>query len=152
MSKHRHARELILKILFQIDVGKLPPDEALETAFEEVPASPEECRYVEEIVRGVVREQETLDRIIADLAEGWRLERLARVDKNILRAALYELIHHPELPVGVVINDAVEIAKKYSTEDSGRFVNGILGSFVRNRAQRSSEGGVKVTHADEEAS
>ena len=60
------------------------------------------------------------------------------MDKNVLRTALYELIHRPDLPVSLVINDAVEVAKKYSTEDSGRFVNGILGSFLRRRQEAGS--------------
>lgn len=133
MSKRKNARELILKVLFQVDVGKLPVGEALETAFEQVRPSEDDRAYVEEIVRGVVAEEEQLDQIIGNLAEGWRLDRLAKVDKNVLRTALYELQHKPEFSAGVVINDAVETAKKYSTEDSGRFVNGILGSFLRER-------------------
>src|SRR4051812_43565538 len=131
MSKRRNARELSLKVLFQIEVGKLPPEEALETSFEQVHPPDEDRAYVAEVVRGVVREERELDRVIEELAEGWRLDRLAKVDKNVLRLALYELIHRPDVPVNVVVNDAVEVAKKYSTEDSGRFVNGILGSFLR---------------------
>ena len=131
MSKRRNARELTLKVLFQVEVGKLPPDEALETSFEQVRPADEDRDYVDELVRGIVREEAELDEIISELAEGWRLDRLAKVDKNVLRVALYELRHHREIPVNVVINDAVEIAKKYSTDDSGRFVNGILGSFLR---------------------
>jgi len=122
-----------LKVLFQVEVGRLPPEDVLEMAFEEVHPSEEEQNYVAHVARGVLQELKALDAIIGDLAEGWRLERLAKVDKTLLRMALYELIHRPETPVSVVINDAVEIAKKYSTEDSGRFVNGILGSFVRRR-------------------
>jgi len=133
MSKRRNARELALKILFQVEVGKLPPDEALATSFEQVRPSDEDREYAEEVVRGVVGEEEKLDGIIEALAEGWHVDRLAKVDKNVLRMALYELDPHPEFPANVVINDAVEVAKKYSTDDSGRFVNGILGSFLRGR-------------------
>jgi N utilization substance protein B len=139
MSKQRSARELTLKVLFQIEVGKLPLDEVMETVLEEVRPSPEEWRFVDRVVRGVIGEEARLDTIIGELAEGWRLDRLAKVDKNVLRAALYELIHESDTPVNVVINDAVEVAKKYSTEDSGRFVNGILGSFLRRREQESSD-------------
>jgi N utilization substance protein B len=88
----------------------------------------------------VARRSEELDQIIGDLAQGWSLERLAKVDKNVLRLGLYELIDHKELPANVVINDAVEVAKKYSTDDSGRFVNGILGSYLRRRDQSGAEG------------
>ena len=133
MTKRKNARELILKVLFQVDVGKLPVEEALETAFEQVRPSEEDAVYVAEIVRGVMAEHGALDNIIGGLAEGWRLDRLARVDKNVLRTALYELRHRPEFPAGEVINDAVDTAKKYSTEDSGRFVNGILAGFLRER-------------------
>ena len=141
MSKRRHARELALKVLFQVDVGRLPIEEVLETSYEEVRPSAEDWKFVEEAVRGVVQEQDELDRRIGAMAEGWRLERLARVDKNVLRLALHEIIHHPDVPASVVINDAVEVAKKYSTEDSGRFVNGILGSFLkqRERSDRASD-------------
>lgn len=131
MSKRRNARELTLKILFQIDVGKLPTEEALETSFEEVRPAFEDRGWIGEIVRGVAEQTDDLDGIIGELAEGWRLDRLAKVDKNVLRMALYELQRGGDTPVSVVINDAVEIAKKYSTEDSGRFVNGILGSYLR---------------------
>ena len=134
MNKRRNARELILKVLFQIEVGKTPVDEALTTSFEAVRPTPEEQAYTDEIVRGVASEQADLDGAIGEYAEGWRVDRLAKVDKNVLRMALYELIHHPEIPVSTVINDAVEVAKKYSTDDSGRFVNGILGSFLRRRS------------------
>jgi len=130
-----------MKVLFQIDVGKLPPDEALETSFEEVRPSEEDRLYVREVVQGVVQETAELDQAIDELARGWRIERLARVDKNVLRAALYELIHRPDIPANVVINDAVEVAKKYSTDDSGRFVNGILGSFLRRREPQGAAAG-----------
>ncbi len=139
MSKRKNARELVLKVLFQVDVGKLPADEALELSFEQVRPAEEDREYVDQTVRGVLASVEELDGIIGELAEGWRIDRLARVDKNVLRTALYELLHRPEVAPNVVINDAVEIAKKYSTDDSGRFVNGILGSFLRRRAGEAAD-------------
>jgi transcription antitermination protein NusB len=139
MSKPRNARELVLKVLFQIEVGRLPMDEVLETTFETVRPSPEDQAYVDATVRGVMGDVERLDGVIGELAEGWRLDRLAKVDKNILRAAVWELEERPEIPAPVILNDAAEIAKKYSTDDSSRFVNGILGSFLRRRS-RGGEG------------
>lgn len=135
MSKRRTARELALKILFQVEVGKFTADEALETSFEQVKPAAEDRSYADELVRGVVRHAAELDQVISELARGWSLERLAKVDKNVLRLGLYELAHHRDLPASVVMNDAVEIAKKYSTDESGKFVNGILGSFLRRRDQ-----------------
>jgi N utilization substance protein B len=148
MSKRRSARELALKILFQVEVGKFAPEEALATSFEQVNPPAEDREYAAELVRGVAAETAELDRIIGALAQGWSLERLAKVDKNVLRLALYELKHQSGLPANVVINDAVEVAKKYSTDDSGRFVNGILGSYLR---KRDAAGGVEGTESRTEA-
>ena len=134
MVKRKNARELALKVIFQVDVGQLPLDEVLETSLAEVAPPADDWEYVSRVVTGAVRELGSLDAIIDDLAEGWRLERLARVDKNVLRIALYEMQYERDQPANVIINDAVEIAKKYSTEDSGRFVNGILGSFLRRQS------------------
>ena len=135
MSKRKSARELALKILFQVEVGKFSADEALETSFEQVKPSDEDRSYADELVRGVTAQSAELDQIIGELAQGWTLERLAKVDKNVLRIGLFELINRRDIGANVVINDAVEIAKKYSTDDSGRFVNGILGSYLRRRDQ-----------------
>ena len=74
-----------------------------------------------------------MDSIIDQHAIGWSVERMAKVDRNVLRLAIYELLHYPEVPVAVCLNDSVGIVRKYSTESSGRFVNGVLGSFVRER-------------------
>jgi N utilization substance protein B len=130
-GKRRNARELALKVMFQIDVGGLPPEEVLDTTFEQVPVEPEEREYVLQTVHGVLDHLPELDAIISTLASGWRLERIANVDKNVLRIALYEIRHRDDIPASVSVNEAVEIAKKYSTEDSGRFVNGILGTYLR---------------------
>ncbi|MBM3457344.1 MAG: transcription antitermination factor NusB [Armatimonadetes bacterium] len=131
MHPRRTARELILRILYQIEVGRIPTEDVLQTVAAEVRPPEEDWGYAQEIVRGVAETSGALDQIIEDLAQGWRLERLAKVDKSVLRMALYELQHHPELPVSMVVNDAVEIARKYSMDESPRFVNGILGSFLR---------------------
>src|SRR5713101_1303928 len=139
-SKRREARELAMKILYQIEVGQGPVEEVIETTREAVPTEPDEWAYVDEVVHGVLLEQHALDRIIADLASGWKLERIANVDRNILRLALYEIRDRPDIPASVSVNEAVEMAKKYSTEESGKFVNGILGSYLRaHPARRQSE-------------
>jgi transcription antitermination protein NusB len=138
MGKRRAARELALKVLFQIDVGKLPPEEVLETSFEQVPVDPEEQAYVTEVVRGTLAHLPEIDGIISSLAAGWKLDRIANVDKNVLRLALYEIDHRADIPPSVSVNEAIEIAKKYSTEDSGKFVNGILGTYLREGSSRLS--------------
>jgi len=148
-SKRREARELAMKILFQVEVGRWPLEEVMETTAEAVPLLPDEWEYVREVVEGVMREQAALDRIIAERAVGWKLDRIANVDRNILRLALYEILHRPDIPSSVSVNEAVEMAKKYSTEDSGKFVNGILGSFLRDDGSAckddASESGERVS-------
>jgi N utilization substance protein B len=139
-SRRREARELAMKILFQVEVGQRPLEEVMETTIEAVPIPPEELGYLEEVVRGVLEHEAELDRIIADLASGWKLERIASVDRNILRLALFEIQRRSDIPPSVSVNEAVEMAKKYSTAESGKFVNGILGSFLRSMA---SSAGVK---------
>src|SRR6266542_489075 len=132
-NRRREARELAMKILFQVEVGHRPLTEVMETTVEAVAIPEEEKEYVEGVVRGVLDHQEALDSIIGDLASGWKLERIANVDRNILRVALYEIQHRDDIPSSVSVNEAVEMAKKYSTADSGKFVNGILGTYLRSK-------------------
>ena len=82
--------------------------------------------YLTKLVEGVTAHQEELDALIKQHSEHWRLERMAAVDRNLLRLALYELLHQPAIPAKVVINEAVELAKRYGSEESGSFINGIL--------------------------
>lgn len=121
----RRCREWALQLLYQADYRGHRQGEV--TRFwrhfgkgGQVPA------YLEKLVQGVADHQEELDRLIRQHSEHWRLERMAAVDRNLLRLALYELLHHPEVPAKVVINEAVDLAKRYGSEDSGSFVNGIL--------------------------
>jgi len=123
----------VVRILYQIDVAQRDPEEAMQEALEAAGLKPNQQEFVRQRVRGVVQYQETeIDPLIQQFARGWEIERMAVIDRNILRLATYELLHHPEEPYPVVIDDAVEIAKKYSTAESGRFVNGILGAMVRH--------------------
>ncbi len=124
-----------MKILFQVEVGRRPLDEVMETTVEAVPIPPEEKEYVEAVVHGVLDHLLELDGIIGELASGWKLERIASVDRNVLRVALYEIEHRADIPARVSVNEAVEMAKKYSTAESGKFVNGILGTFLRSKGE-----------------
>jgi N utilization substance protein B len=130
-----------MKILFQVEVGHRPLEEVMETTVEAVPIPDDERAYLDDVVQGVLRERDALDQVIADLASGWKLERIANVDRNILRLALYEIQRRPDIPASVSVNEAVEIAKKYSTAESGKFVNGILGSYLRAQGQEQSDDG-----------
>lgn len=155
MASARFSHDLTLKLLFQVDVGHLPVEEVLTLAFEEVPVSEGDQEAIGRTVRAILAEQPELDAIIGDLAEGWRVERLANVDKNVLRLALHHLRHQPRGNTPRIIDQAIELAKKYSTAESGKFVNGILGAYVRKRDPGEggdAEGVTSVEQAEPTAS
>ena len=126
----RRAREAALQVLFQLDVGRLSLQDALASV-----AAPDwlsdDWALVVTLSEGTQTHLAEIDVLIARVAEHWTIERMAAVDRNILRMALFEL-QHTTTPVRVIINEAVELAKQYSTEESGRFVNGLLGQVVRS--------------------
>lgn len=101
----------------------------------------EAFEYAKRILRGVSEHREAIDALIREQADNWRLERMPPVDRNILRIAVYELLHEPETPHLVVVDEAIEIAKKFGSEQSGRFVNGLLDGILRSRQLHPSAGG-----------
>lgn len=130
MRKRTLAREHSLKLLYQINLGKSEEMDAVLSIYWEslpTPAEGEIVEFAERLVRGTVEQISFIDGIISKYAENWNLNRMAVIDRNILRAATYELLYlSEEIPPKVVINESVNLAKKYSTEESGRFVNGVL--------------------------
>jgi len=125
--KRRIARECALQLLFQYDFTHKIPDKRELTEFWSIRNEPEDIRnFSEEIFFGTLRHIDEIDRVISRIAEHWHLERMAAVDRNILRLATYELLYRPDIPIKVTINEAIEIAKKYSSEESPSFINGIL--------------------------
>lgn len=139
----RAARELTLNVLYQCDIG-VPFDEALPTAVANAnlaelvtakyDASEEAREYAQMLTRGIRDNRDQVDAIISDLSKDWPLERQPNVDRNVLRIALYEIIYVSEVPVAVSIDEAVELANLFSTDDSGKFVNGVLAAYVRKNA------------------
>lgn len=132
MGSRRLAREVALRVLFQVDVGKANPQAALERSLKEVQLSPAQAAFARQLVEGTLAHLQEIDRLIARFAIDWTLERMANVDRNVMRMALYEILYLKEIPPGVSINEAVELAKKYGDTESGKFVNGILGNVVRH--------------------
>lgn len=127
MTSRRHGRRLAVDALYQADVTHSNGPAVLaewEQAAREVPD------FTRELVEGVAEHLDELDRTLGTHAEGWRVERMPSLDRTILRLATYELTHLGEVPVGAVIDEAVRAAKELSTEDSGRFVNGVLGKIA----------------------
>lgn len=124
MAGRREAREAALQALFAIDVGRRDPGEALTEAFETPTAHGHE-QFVKQLVLGTLEHAQQSDEVIVPLLRDWTIDRLPTIDRLILRMAVYELTAGGT-PRAVAINEAVELAKKYSTADSGRFINGVL--------------------------
>ncbi|HYG70090.1 MAG TPA: transcription antitermination factor NusB [Anaeromyxobacteraceae bacterium] len=125
-SKRSKARERALQALYQIDVAATDLDEALGRFWKSFePVEAEVRGLTEELVRGVAKSRRAVDETIERTSTNWRLDRMARVDRNVLRLAVYELIR-TDVPVKVVINEAIELGKKFGTESSGAFINGVL--------------------------
>ena len=135
MGQRRRARECALQMLFQIDMAGGAPAEVYPHFWKEHEAEIEVREFAQGLVEGVMREREALDRVIAGSVDNWRIERMAVVDRNILRVAVYELAWLPDTPSVVVLDEAIEVGKKYGSEQSGSFINGILDS-VRKRIER----------------
>ncbi len=134
MGSRRRARELALQLLYQYEHAASSPEE-MQAGFEEWQNAGEGVRaFADRLLRGTLTRLAEIDRELGRQTTNWRLERLAAVDRNILRLALYELIYEFETPPPVIIDEAIEIAKKYGAKDSGRFVNGVLDGFVKRRA------------------
>jgi N utilization substance protein B len=140
MGTRRRAREFALQILYQLDAQELASasdEQAIALFWRNFAAAgegdeprgdddPEARGFAEKLVRGVRRHQAELDGLIQKASKNWRLERMARVDRNLLRLALYELKYADDVPAKVAINEAIEIAKRFGTSESSAFVNGIL--------------------------
>jgi N utilization substance protein B len=134
MGMRRHARELALQLLYQHEHTGADL-EVMQRNFDEWTSSTDGVReFADFLLRGTLANLEKLDEELSIQTAHWRLERLAAVDRNILRLALFELAHVPDTPPAVVIDEAIEIAKKYGAEESGRFVNGVLDGFVKRRS------------------
>jgi transcription antitermination protein NusB len=139
MGMRRVARECALQMLYEMDVGKHAPGEILKT-FWEMNQQPDKVRqFANELFQGSIAQLQEIDDVIQQHTQNWRLSRMAAVDRNILRLAVYELMSDWRTPRTVVINEALEIAKKFSTNESAQFVNGILDSIKTNLAPATGQ-------------
>ncbi len=124
VGSRREARERALGLLYEAETK----DESGPTVLAAQPVEVEE--HASDLVRGVSAHRAELDAVIGRHARGWTVARMPAIDRTVLRMAAYELLHRPDVPRNVVINEAVELAKRYSTDDSGRFVNGLLSAVA----------------------
>ena len=121
----RQARERALSLLYEAETKDVSAMEVVA----ELPVEP--APFAAELVSGIDRNREQVDGYIRRFAKGWALERMPAIDRALLRIAVYELLHRPDVPTGAILSEAVELAGRYSTDDSGRFVNGVLGQIAK---------------------
>ena len=129
MKGARHkSREVALQALYEIDSVKHDPEAAMNSIIGSIEVSEEVSQFARELVKGVLNHKEQLDQNIRDFAPAWPLDQISLVDRNILRVAIFEILHEQQIPVKVAINEAVELAKSFGSNNSSRFINGVLGS------------------------
>jgi N utilization substance protein B len=126
MGARTTAREAALQMLFAVEASGHSAETAMRDYWREMPGDAEGRPYADELVQGVVLTLSELDASITSASQHWRIERMARVDRNVLRIGAYELVRRSDVPRAVIIDEAVEIAKRFGTADSGAFVNGVL--------------------------
>jgi N utilization substance protein B len=131
MGARRKARELALQMLFQYDMSGNAPDMVIAT-FEDLEKSkPNTREFATKIFRGTIEHMDKIDEMIQAQADNWRLSRMAVVDRNIIRMSIYEFLHEDDTPKLVIIDEAIEIAKKFGTDKSSQFINGILDGILK---------------------
>ena len=129
MGTRRKSRELVLQMLFQADMGKQTPELVRKTFWAtRTDIDPEARGFAEDLFRVASDRLEEIDGLIGKHAQHWKMERMAAVDRNVLRGAVAELLEYPQTPRAIVINEAIEIARKFSTPESVTFINGVLDS------------------------
>ena len=130
------AREETMKLLYQMDMNNDYSESSVKDFIENGELNKEEKEYISSSTVTILKNLDTIDKNISQNIRGWKISRLAKVDLSILRIAIYELLYREDIPIEVCINEAIEIAKKYSTEESSKFINGMLGNFVRTMENR----------------
>ena len=138
MTSRRQSRELAFRAVYQADVTGETPKHCLEEILEETPSSDEIRAFAATLVAELEQHRENVDAIVSRTAHNWPLRGMAATDRSVLRLAVVELLHHAETPTRVALDEAIEIAKKYGSETSGSFVNGILDRIAHD-ARTSAE-------------
>jgi N utilization substance protein B len=135
VGKRRQARELALKVLFQLEGSEDDPEEVLRYHASEGGATPDIANFARQLVSGVIANREKLDAMLSETSEHWKLDQMAKVDRIILRIAVYEIAIDRQVPTKAAINESIELAKTFSGDEAGRFVNGILGRVAATAAR-----------------
>ncbi|HIG11159.1 MAG: transcription antitermination factor NusB [bacterium] len=137
MKKRTRARELALQFLYQADLIKSGPNQIDDFLREEERVA-ETRRFAQRLIVGTLEKKEEIDAVIQAVAQNWTIARMAVVDRNVLRLATHELLHCPDIPPKVAVNEAIEMGKRFSTQNSGAFINGIL-DRIMNRQKEAAK-------------
>jgi N utilization substance protein B len=140
MRKRTQARECALQILYQVDIRKDPVDKLFLDFWRENEAEAEVSDFANSLVIGALKNLKEIDETISTYASNWKLNRMAVIDRNVLRLATYELLFCPDIPQKVSINEAVDLAKKFGDMESGKFVNGILDKISKEEVKGGKTG------------
>lgn len=152
MTRRSRGREVALQVLYQIEQNAgVPAAEVRQFINRRLLGDRKLVEFTEELIDGVRAHQARIDGLIGQVAENWRLDRMAAIDRNILRLGAYEVVFHAEVPAKVAINEALELAKRYSTAQSSRFVNGILDRVLQLHTSQSADADAAAADADADA-
>ncbi len=140
MGDRRKGREYALQALYLMDVAHMPAENAINSVLKGEKISPKLREFAEQLTLGTEKNLDPINEAIKKYADNWEISRMAAIDRNILRLSAFELMFDSETPISVIIDEAVEIAKHFSTPDSGKFVNGILDKIKFERPAGKAEG------------
>ena len=138
MSARRKGRELALQVLYQVEMSGGALEQALRSFADSFEQHDKAREFGELLVRGVLARREEIDQCIAAASQHWRIERLSRIDANVIRIAVYEMTEPPGLPMEIAINEAIEVARKFGTSESAAFVNGVLDEVGKRLGLKSA--------------
>lgn len=137
MRLRSKAREIALCLLYQIEISKADFRQALQSYLETYPQKQESIDFISLLLEGVIKNKEKIDSLIKKYVKNWGIERLAIIDRNILRMICFELLFLDEIPPKVSINEAIELAKRFGDIDSPRFVNGVLDKIYKSEVKKT---------------
>jgi N utilization substance protein B len=132
MKSRTKARSIALQVLYEVDISGHKPGIVLAGRFENLKIDDALKKFISQIVSGVIANKEVFDKFIGDFAPDWPVDQVAVIDRNLLRMAFWEIIVYQKTPVKVVVNESVELAKRYGADGSSKFINGVLGGLIEN--------------------
>lgn len=143
MKARRRARAAALQTLFEVDLAAHDPSVVLERRLKDCNVADDSAGFARHLVQGVLANLPQLDPIIQDIAPEWPVHQMSAIDRNVLRIAIFEMTHDPDIPIKVAINEAVELAKLFGSDSSRRFVNGALGTLASKQTPKKQHSGGK---------